>query len=248
MRPSGGLPARIGIVTGIAAEAKIARRLTDRVACSGGVPEMAARQSLELVAGGAQALMSFGIAGGLMPGLRPGTLVVASEIIADGARYAADPVLTATLTRSPLAIDLSHRRRSIRAPSPLMGEGWGGGGGVPLGAIYGGATIVAKIADKASLAARTGALAVDLESGPTARVAAEAGIPFIALRAIADPAWRGLPPAALLPLDADGRPDLAAVLASIAKRPGQIPGLVLTALDTRAALQALLRACRVLVL
>jgi adenosylhomocysteine nucleosidase len=252
--PGGVLPARIGIVTGIAAEARIARRLTDSVACSGGDPERAAEQALALVAGGADALMSFGIAGGLSSDLAPGSLILASEIITDEGRYAADAVLAATLTRSPMAIDLSHQGRGNEmhdprtlTPSPLMGGGRGEGGTVTIGVIYGGEMIISSIIDKAALAARTGALAVDLESGPVARVAAEAGIPFIALRAIADPAWRGLPEAALLPLDAEGRPRLSAVFGSIAKRPGQIPGLIATALDTRAALRSLLRACRVLV-
>ena len=77
-------------------------------------------------------------------------------------------------------------------------------------------------------------------------MAAEAGIPFMALRAIADPAWHGLPAAALLPLDEHGRPRLGAVFGSIMKKPGQIPGLIVTAFDTRAALKALLRAGRVL--
>lgn len=118
--------------------------------------------------------------------------------------------------------------------------------GARAGAVYGGTVIVSNVAEKARLGVATGALAVDLESGPVACIAAEASIPFIALRAIADPAWHGLPPAALIPLNAEGRPRLGPVLASITKRPGQIPGLIVTALETRAALNALLRACRVL--
>lgn len=216
MNPAVGLPARLGIVTGIAAEAKIARVLSPDVTCSGGRPEIAARQAEQLIAEGAQALMSFGIAGGLMPGLRPGTLIVANEILTVGTRY---PALT----------------------------NWAGTLDARLGVIFGDIKIASEVSEKSTIFENTGALAVDLESGPVARVAARAGIPFVALRAIADPAGRALPAAALLPLDPEGRPRIAAVLASIAKRPGQIPGLVSTALDTRAALRALLRACRILV-
>ncbi len=115
-----------------------------------------------------------------------------------------------------------------------------------VGAIYGGETIVAAVADKAALSARTGALAVDLESGPLARVAAEYGLPFVAIRAIADPATEDLPPAALLPLGAGGRPQLQKVFGSILQRPGQIGGLIRTARSAGAALRALERACRIL--
>jgi hypothetical protein len=218
VRRRGSLPpARIGIVTGLDVEARLARRLSDRVACSAGVPGQAAREAEKLISAGAEILMSFGIAGGLAPDLPPGTLIVADRIVTEDATYP---------SVSTLAASLSAR----------------------IGALYGDIRIASQPSDKESVFSLTSALAVDLESGETARVAAAAGIPFMALRAIADPAWRGLPEAALLPLDAAGRPRLPAIFASIMKRPGQIPGLVMTAFDTRAALRALLRACRVLVL
>ncbi len=116
--------------------------------------------------------------------------------------------------------------------------------GARTGAIYGGDSIVATPAEKAELRQRTGALAVDLETGPVARVAKEAGIPFIAVRAIADPSDHGLPPAALLPLSASGQPRLMAVLWSVATHPGQIPALIRTAKQTRAAMTALKQAAR----
>ncbi len=115
-----------------------------------------------------------------------------------------------------------------------------------IGPIYGGEAIVAAAADKAALSRSTGALAVDCESGAVARIAAERGVPFIVIRAVADPAWRSLPPAALLPLDREGRPRMGAILASVIGRPGQIAGLIATGRDTRAALKALARAVEVL--
>jgi len=59
------------------------------------------------------------------------------------------------------------------------------------------------------------------------------------LRAIADPAVRELPPAALVPLDDDGRPALGRVLASVMRRPQQLPTLLAVAREARQALQAL---------
>ena len=69
--------------------------------------------------------------------------------------------------------------------------------------------------------------------------AMEAGIPFIAIRAVADPVTHGLPPAALLPLDEKGNPNLLAVFGSILKNPGQIPALIGTGNQTRVALRRL---------
>jgi len=61
---------------------------------------------------------------------------------------------------------------------------------------------------KAGLFHTTGAIAVDLESHLVAQAAARAGRPFLILRAIADPASRSLPPAAVNGLDSDGNPAL----------------------------------------
>jgi hopanoid-associated phosphorylase len=203
----------IGVVVGLAAEADIARRISNNVLCSGGRPEMAARHAQAQIEAGATSLMSIGIAGGLSPGLKPGTLIVATHIVTEKGDY-------------PALADCAKR---VRAKT---------------GAIYGGSRIVATAAEKAALAASTGALAVDLESGPVAREAHAAGIPFIAIRAIADPAWDDLPPAALLPLDDRGRPVLSSVLWSVLRNPGQISPLIKTGRHTKAALEALERACR----
>jgi adenosylhomocysteine nucleosidase len=83
----------IGVVTGLAAEARIGARLGTPIA-GGGTPQGAARAAESLVAQGATALISFGLAGGLNPALPPGTLVIPAELIADGMIYATDPALT----------------------------------------------------------------------------------------------------------------------------------------------------------
>ena len=72
--------AQIGVIVGIAAEAKAAHRLSANILCSGGRPEIAANQAHALIAAGASTLMSFGIAGGLSSKLRPGSLVVADQV------------------------------------------------------------------------------------------------------------------------------------------------------------------------
>ena len=198
----------IGVVVGIAAEAKSAHRLSPNILCSGGRPDIAANQAYALIQTGVTTLMSFGIAGGLSSKLRPGSLVVADAVLTDFDRYPA----------------ISSCAPIIRAH---------------VGPIYGSWEIVATPKQKRAIRKRTGALAVDMESGPVARVAMEAGLPFIAIRAVADPVTHGLPPAALLPLDEKGQPNLFAVFGSILRNPLQIPALIGTGNQTRVALKRL---------
>lgn len=100
--------------------------------------------------------------------------------------------------------------------------------------------------DKARAWRETGALAVDLESAIVARAAQAAGIPFVVLRTIADPAARELPPAALIPLAKDGTPAIIWVLGEVLRRPQQIAALFGLARETRRALSALAGPARAL--
>ncbi len=202
-------------VTGLRAEARLARGAGFAVICAGGNPARTAAALDKAIAEGVEGLISFGIAGGLDPQLRSGTLVAASAVIgADGTRHATDEAW-----RHALSADVD----------------------TVTGDIFGGEAIVATTAEKAALHARTGALAVDLESLVVARAARHAELPFIVLRAIADPATRPLPPAALVPLSQDGSPHLPRVLLSVLRAPQQIPSLIRTARETQCALQALKR-------
>ncbi len=160
----------LGIVVGLAAEARIARRLGE-VGIGGGLPAGAEAAAEALVAGGATALLSFGLAGGLDPNLRPGDIVVPVVVLEDGRRYPTDDALCRGL------------------------------GGSTAGMLFAADSIVADAGTKRALSERTGASAVDLESGAVARVAQRHRLPFAALRAICDPATRSLPPAALIALD-----------------------------------------------
>ena len=74
---------------GMAFEARIAAGLGTSVICSGDGRNLAA--TLErAIASGRCGLVSFGIAGGLASGLRPGDCVVASEIVDGEKRIATD--------------------------------------------------------------------------------------------------------------------------------------------------------------
>jgi adenosylhomocysteine nucleosidase len=86
----------IGIVTGLTAEARIGRPLGVPRA-GGGTPDGAAHAAEALIAEGATALISFGLAGGLNAALPPGTLIIPAEVATATGSYATDPALTGSL-------------------------------------------------------------------------------------------------------------------------------------------------------
>ncbi len=208
----------IAAITGLAAEARIARRHGLDAVATGGIEAQVLEAAGRLIAEGADALLSFGIAGALAPDLVPGSLLLPRAVIAeDGSRLAVDEA------------------RRARAEATLAASGLRAASGDVLGA----SAPAASSARKEALHAATGAIAIDLESHLVARAASRAGKPFLVLRAIADPASRALPEAALIGLDASGRPALNRVLLSVLRNPRQIPALLRLAGDTRRALLAL---------
>jgi len=209
------LAAVIG-VTGLAFEAQIAADSHTHAICSGDGSTLA-RSLASAIAGDCRGLISFGIAGGLSPGLRAGTCIVGSTIVAEAIEFSTDRHWSQALLRLiPDAI---------------------------YGAIAGVTTIAAHPEAKRSLHMRTGALAVDNESQVVASVAAACGLPMAAVRVIMDPVTRELPAAALATVRANGTIDLAALIRSITRRPGELPMLLRTALDAWIGFAALLR-CR----
>lgn len=216
---------RLAAVTGLAAEARIARRAGLAAQPSGGVPAQTRAIAEGFLRDGAEALLSFGVAGALAPGLVPGTLLVPRAVVTEeGTRFLANP------DRRGAAL------RALRAAGVAVEEG----------DILGAAAAAASPARKAELFHLTHAIAVDLESHLVAEVAARAGKPFLVLRAVADDALRALPPAAVNGLAPSGQPALGRVLASITRDPRQIGALIHLAGDTRRALDALGSALRLL--
>jgi len=98
---------------------------------------------------------------------------------------------------------------------------------------------VSSVTEKRELARRTGAFALDMESGAVARVALEHGLPFIVVRAIADPAGRSLPSALEGVIAPDGRTRIGRLALNLIRAPGQIVDLVGLSLDSRAGLTTL---------
>jgi nucleoside phosphorylase len=109
------------------------------------------------------------------------------------------------------------------------------------GAIAGSDAMVTDAAAKAALAARTGALAVDMESHGVARAAAALGLPLVVARVVADPAARAVPPAAQSGMAPDGTTRPLAVALALLRRPQDLPGLLRLAGDAAAGLATLRR-------
>jgi hopanoid-associated phosphorylase len=165
------------------------------------------------VEAGGSGIISIGIAGGLAPGLAPGDWVIASGVITDGGRIPTDSRWSQKLLSAlPHAVhaDISG------VDAPVVAE-----------------------ADKRALHETHGTVACDMESHIAARIAARHGVPFAACRVIIDPAERTLPPAALVGMRADGRPDVFAVVRSLCQQPRQLFALLRVVADLRAARSAL---------
>ena len=204
-------------VTGLAREARIARRATAAPVVGGGDAQLLTSRLEEAIRAGAKGIVSFGIAGALAPLLKPGDTVIATHVVHGEERYATDPSWTATLRQK-----MPHATSAI-----IVGHG----------------EIVSHVDGKRRLFALSGAHAVDTESHIAARLAKRHGIPFVAIRTISDAASRGLPPAALVPVTPAGRIRIARVLHSVATDPEQIRDLLTTGREAGKAFRALLR-CR----
>src|SRR5262249_50941802 len=209
--------------TGLAFEARILAGAGVAVVCGGGQIQL--RRSLEAaIRRGCHGILSFGIAGGLAPHLKPGSCVIARNIIAENGRYASDIGLAQSLMG--MVRGAAPRRPALRD--------------VSFGDIAGSDVPLASIHAKRRLHEKTGAVAVDMESHIAARIAVEHRVPFAAFRVITDPSDRALPPAALVATNIDGGIDFQAIMRSLMRHPRQGPTRFRLGLDSWAARQALI--------
>lgn len=165
------------------------------------------------------AVISFGIAGGLDASLAPGHVVIANGIMAGGQRWPTDPGIVRLWGQL-----LEDRRERVTAAD-----------------VAGAETPVLSVHGKSALRIATGAAAVDTESHIAAQFAASRALPFAAIRVVCDSADRELPSLIMTAMDADGSLDLAAILASLARRPLQMAALPRLARDARLAFARLSR-------
>lgn len=214
-------PRPILIVTGLVQEARIAAGPGMVVICSSSDPKQLRALLTVFDPSTIRGVISFGVAGGLDPSLKPGDIVLATEVVAGDGRWLAG----LSLNEEVVASVALRRRRIIR------------------GGLAGAEEVVAAQARKAALWLQTGAAAVDMESHIAAAYAAEAGLPFAALRVISDSAHRSLPTLAKSAIRPDGKIDLRKIFSGLVRNPRAVSALVSTGLDFNRALRSL-RGCR----
>jgi hypothetical protein len=150
------------------------------------------RLAPELIALRPAGVLVAGLAGGCAPDVSTGDILIGSRIGSVG-----DPTW--------LEPDGDLERQALAALA---------GGGLPhrVGPLLTVPKIVATPDAKADCWRSHGALAVDMESAHVLRWAREAGLPALAVRAVADGPADSLPPALLRGIDAAGRVRLTTVL------------------------------------
>lgn len=225
----------LGVVAALAAESRplgAVRRGTQRDApavladgtllvVSGVGCAAAARGARRLVDAGAHALLSWGVAGGLDPALRAGTLMLPGEVVlSDGAVYA-----TTHDWRLALAT-------AAAGCHPVTG-----------GRLLSSVDVLGSVSDKAIAFRRTGAAAVDMESGAIAEVARAARLPFLVVRAIADTAADALP-RTVVAMAGFGEVRILRLLAALARAPADLVPLLRLVRSFRAARRSLAAVAR----
>ncbi len=211
------------VVVGLAAEARIAAAPGIPTLVGAGRADRLAAALEIAIARGARRLLSFGVAGALAPYLGPGDLIIGRELIEGARRSPCDPAWSAAMLQRLYRND----GRGLRT---FFAD------------VAGAEAPVADPAAKAALFVAGHAVAVDMESAIVARAAERHRLPFAIVRAVADPARRALPPAALVAIRADGGLAVAAVLDALACDPRQWAALARLGLDSRRAFLALRRA------
>jgi nucleoside phosphorylase len=174
----------------------------------------ASRGAAALIAAGASALASFGMAGGLDPTLSAGAILLPGEVIGpDGRRVATEASWRERLGR---AIDAQTSCSLLTMPRAI-----------------------ASVADKASLFRRTGAAAVDMESLAVGEMAYRHQLPFVAVRVVVDSAEDALPRAVMAATDKDGRLQIGRLMSALARAPQELAPLIRLARRYRAANRSL---------
>jgi adenosylhomocysteine nucleosidase len=191
----------LGILCGLANEASIARKIGNaEIACSGARPQKARWLARELIKKGATRLLSFGLAGGLEPGLPIGTLVLGTQVASRDGVWACD---AAWLN------DLSQKLPAAHC-----------------GGVWGSEILIPTVRDKRALYEKSRCLIVDMESQCVAQIAAEAHIPFAVIRSVCDDSNADVPPVVMPAINEDGTTDYKHVLLHVLRHPGQISALI----------------------
>lgn len=139
-------------------------------------------------------VISAGFSGALLPTMKVGDVVVGNSIV-----------------------DTQQKELQLDMQMPANPDG-----GLYVGKLLMAEEIVRTVAEKRSLAERTGAIAVDMESLAVAEVCRDAKTRFLAVRTISDDMSADLPPEILTVVGSTGSLRLGAAVGAIIKRPGAV--------------------------
>ena len=187
------------------------------VAYSGAGPVNAEAAAELLIAEGATRLISWGCAAALSAALKPGDLILADKLIDAG--------------NSEIAVTadwLDHTKKSLADVVAVQS-----------GHLAESLNLVSTGKDKRQLHANTGAVAVDMESSAVAKAARQKSLPFLAIRAIADPVTMDLPRAIGYSLNGQGDVMMGKLLLFLFLHPTELPGLIKLGLHFNAAKKTL---------
>lgn len=213
----------VGVVCALAAEARHLGSADGTLLAVSGMGAAAATQSARaLVASGATALASWGMAGGLDPALAAGTIFLPREVISpDGVTIATSDHWRERLSAAVAAHRPITQGRLLTSPKAVGSR-----------------------ADKAALFRQTGAAAVDMESLAVGQVAQAHQLPFMVVRVIVDSAADALPQAVTAAADSEGHLQIWRLMGALARTPGDLAPLIRLAQRYRAANRSLAAVAR----
>lgn len=187
------------------------------IAYSGTGPINAEVAAKLLVTRGAGRLISWGCAAALSTSLKSGDLILADKLI--------------DAENSEMTVNVDWYSHTKNRLANFMV--------VHSGALAESSSIVSSSMDKKQLHSITGAIALDMESIAIAKVARQHTLPFIAIRAIADPVTMSLPLAINYSLNDGGDIMLGRLLLFLLRHPSELPGLIKLGLHFNAAKKTL---------
>jgi len=174
------------------------------VAYSGAGAENAQRAAQLLIDNGANQLVSWGCAAAIAVGLKPGDLVLAASVLtADH-----DSIVIDKIWHNTCQSLLSHQLT------------------MHTGQLLESKHLVATSQEKQQLNLASSAIALDMESAAVAQIAQQHQVPFLVLRAIADPVEMDLPSAISHSLNSAGDVEIGKLLLFLASHPSQTLGLI----------------------
>lgn len=185
------------------------------IKCSGPGPDRVSVACNDLNNDKIMGIVSFGIAGGMDPKLKSGSVLLPKAVVTDdGAVFQTDDTW----------------RRSVAKNWPVARE---------QSRQLGVNKVIKSIDEKMQLFQATGAHALDMESHVIAAYAKKRGIPFLILRSIADSAKDTVPEIALAGMNKNGRATALSLLRKLIQRPSSLTQVAKLAYTSNTAMRAL---------